>query len=302
MKDQVFELENFRGPMDLLLHLIREQEMEIIEVDLARLCDQYLAAIDVIKALDVNLAGEFLVMASTLMLIKSRTILPREEVDLEEELDPGDELILQLLEYRKYKSLAFELGRRSADRHRRWARGADDVPDAPEPELEELGLWDLVGTYARLVEELGLRRTFHTMDRERPLRDFMKDVVATLLENDACDFRGLVMGAGGKEAVFPVFLSLLELIRTGQVVAKQEEVRGEIVVRLRQDRDQGRLSALFGDDAPVDDAEGEAETGIENVDPPDPRPATLEPARVQAEPRERSEPGPLAGSGEDAIV
>ncbi len=286
MKDQVFELENFRGPMDLLLHLIREQELEIVEVDLTRLCDQYLAAIHAIQALDVNLAGEFLVMASTLMLIKSRTLLPREEVDLAEELDPGDELILQLLEYRKYKSLAFELGRRSEDRHRRWARGVDDVPDAPDPELEDLGLWDLVGTYARLVEELGLRRTFHALDSERPLREFMKDVVARLLEQDSWDFRGLVLGAGGKEAVFPVFLSLLELIRTGQVVADQETARGEIVVRLRQDRDERRLAALFGEELPDPDAE--------------PEPAQVAPSRPAR--RVEATPGPLAASGEDGIV
>jgi segregation and condensation protein A len=102
MTDQLFELENFRGPLDLLLHLVREQELEITDVDLSRLCDQYLAALALMRELDINVAGEFLVLASTLVLIKSRAILPREEIDLSEELDPGDDLILQLLEYRKF--------------------------------------------------------------------------------------------------------------------------------------------------------------------------------------------------------
>ena len=78
MTDQLFELENFRGPLDLLLHLVREQELEITEVDLSKLCDQYLAALEIMRQLDINVAGEFLVMASTLVLIKSRAILPRE--------------------------------------------------------------------------------------------------------------------------------------------------------------------------------------------------------------------------------
>ncbi len=138
MTEQLFELENFRGPLDLLLHLVREQEVEITEVDLSRLCDQYLTALDVMAELDINVAGEFLVLASTLLLIKSRSILPREEVDLSEELDPGDELILQLLEYRKFKSLALELGHRAAERALRHPRGASEVPPEEQPTLEEV--------------------------------------------------------------------------------------------------------------------------------------------------------------------
>jgi len=87
--DQVVELENFRGPLDLLLHLVREQEMEITDVALGRVCDQYLTTLERMRELDIDIAGDFLVIASTLMLIKSRSILPREDVDLAEELDPG---------------------------------------------------------------------------------------------------------------------------------------------------------------------------------------------------------------------
>ncbi len=265
MKDQHFELDNYRGPLDLLLHLIREHEMEVTEVSLASLCDQYLEAIDKMESLDVNVAGEFLVTAATLMLIKSRTILPTEEVDLEEELDPGDELILQLLEYRKYKTLALELRRRSESRALRATQGLRDMPAPEEPELEDVELWDVVNLYARLVEELGLRRRFDTMRHEKPLKEYMAVVVDCLLQEGKWEFTKLVDLQGGKESLFPVFLSVLELTRTGQVAVSQESTGGTIVVELRQDRDQDRLDALFGN-ADIDDEGDEDEGAAEPVE------------------------------------
>src|SRR5262245_11685429 len=145
MNEPLFVLEDFRRPPDLLLHLVREQELEITDVDLSRLCDQYLAALEIMRRLDINVAGEFLVMASTLVLIKSRAILPREEVDLSAEIDPGDELILQLLEYRRYKTLSLALQRRAEERALLHPRGASEVPPAQAPELAEGSVWDLVG-------------------------------------------------------------------------------------------------------------------------------------------------------------
>ncbi|HVQ26936.1 MAG TPA: segregation/condensation protein A [Planctomycetota bacterium] len=246
MNEQLFELENFRGPLDLLLHLVREQELEITEVDLSRLCDQYLAALEIMRKLDINVAGEFLVMASTLVLIKSRAILPREEVDLTAELDPSDELILQLLEYRKYKTLSLELARRAGERDRRFTRGAHEVPPDEEPPLEEVSLWDLVGTFARLVEELGLQRRFDTLTAQKPLKEYMRAVLDALLEQESWGFQELLARAGGEEAVYGVFLSILELVKSRQVDAAQDPEGGEIRVRLRADRDPSRLAGLFG--------------------------------------------------------
>jgi segregation and condensation protein A len=248
MADQLFELDNFRGPLDLLLHLVREQELEITEVDLSRLCDQYLAALAVMRELDINVAGEFLVLASTLVLIKSRAILPREEVDLSEELDPGDELILQLLEYRKFKTLSLELERRAADRSRRHPRGAHEVPPQEEPELAEVGLWDLVGSFARLVEELGLRRRFDTLRQEKPLRAYLQAVLARLLERERWSFRELVTADGGDAEVFGTFLALLELVKSRQIVVRQDEAGGTIMLQLRADRDESALAGLFRDE------------------------------------------------------
>jgi segregation and condensation protein A len=266
--DQIFELDNFRGPLDLLLHLVREQEVEITEVDLSRLCDQYLAALDTLRGLDINVAGEFLVVASTLVLIKSRAILPREEVNLEEELDPGDELILQLLEYRRYKTLSLALQRRAEERALRHARGASDVPPAEEPELAEVSMWDLVGSYARLVEELGLKRGFDTLKQEKPLKAYLRDVLDNLLARPEWTFRDLLLASGGPEGVFGVFLSVLELVKSRQVRVSQEETGGEIRIALREDRDDSVLSGLFTDTAAPKTAVVEGEEPPEAGAPP----------------------------------
>jgi segregation and condensation protein A len=253
--EQIFELENFRGPLDLLLHLVREQEVEITEVDVSRLCDQYLAAIEVLKELDIDLCGEFLVMASTLVLIKSRAILPREEINLAEEIDPGDELILQLLEYRRYKTLSLALAQRAEHRSLLHPRGASEVPPAEEPELAEVSMWDLVGSYARLVEELGLRRGFDTLRQEKPLKAYLKDVLDNLLAQQSWSFRDLMLASGGRDAIFGCFLSVLELVKSRQVRVEQAENGGEITIALREDRDESVLAGLFTDTAAPKTAE-----------------------------------------------
>ncbi|MHC5211006.1 MAG: segregation and condensation protein A [Planctomycetota bacterium] len=290
MKDQLFELENFRGPLDLLLHLVREQELEITEVDLSRLCDQYLSALQLMRDLDINVAGEFLVLASTLVLIKSRAILPREEVDLSEELDPGDELILQLLEYRKFKTLSLELERRAQDRARRHPRGAHEIPPQDEPELEEVGLWDLVGSFARLVEELGLRRRFDTLRQEKPLRAFLQAVLERLLERERWSFRDLVMSSGGESEVFGTFLALLELVKSRQVVVVQDETGGPISLTLRADRDESALAGLFRDE---EEGAVVAPAGTPPETPPETSPIA---------PAERPDPEPLAEDDEGSMV
>lgn len=269
MTDQVFELDNFRGPLDLLLHLVREQELEIEDVDLSRLCDQYLAAISAMQAVDINVAGEFLVMASTLLLVKSRALLPREEeVDLEEELDPGDELIQQLLEYRKYKTLSMELGQRAEERSLRLQRGTRELPPDEENELEEIEIWDLVGSFVRLMEEIGLQREFHTLSAERPLREYIRDTLHLLASRPRWTLREIVEASGPRDQVYGYFLSLLELVKTQQVRVHQEGHVREIQIELREDRDPSRLSFTdvepLGDDAP--DAEPAAETSDASAD------------------------------------
>src|SRR5262245_51582246 len=152
-----FELGNFAGPLDLLLYLVQKEEMDIREVSLVRICDQYIAHIKDLKAVDVDRAGEFLVMAATLMSIKARSLLPREEVDLAKELAPEEELIQRLLEYRQLKEVTRVLDRRAVGRgliH----QSRPQVTDAGVP-LEELGVWHLVEAFRKVLADSGLDRT-----------------------------------------------------------------------------------------------------------------------------------------------
>src|SRR5690349_11713434 len=125
--------EVFHGPMDLLLHLVREQEVEIHEIELSRVVEGFLAYLGGLKDLDIEVAGDFVVMAATLMSIKSRSLLPREEIDLQKELDPRDELIQRLIEYRRFKEASDQLGQRYALRELSFERGESGL-EAPADE------------------------------------------------------------------------------------------------------------------------------------------------------------------------
>lgn len=270
MTERYVELSNFRGPLDLLLHLVRERELEITEVALAQVCDQYLAYVARLDALDIDDQSEFLVVAATLMLIKSRQLLPGEEVDLAEELDTEDPLILQLLEYRRYKTLSIELARRAQDRALRATRGTHEVPPPEDPELEDVSVWDLAGTFARLFEEIGLQRRFDTLRQdERPLREFMHVILERLAERDAWSFRELVLD-GSAESLIGSFLAVLELAKSGQITVEQDSAGAEILIRLREDRDEHSLATLLGTgtdaESPGDAAEHEGRAASDGRD------------------------------------
>ena len=156
------ELPVFSGPMDLLLHLVKQQEVDIHDVKITLVLDQYLAHIDVLEALDLADIGDFVVMASTLMEIKSRELLPREEVDLEQELNPKDDLIRRLLEYKRYR----DISRRLAGMMERRGQMVAPVIAVPKEllngategkdfDLGSIQVWDLTEAFAKLLEETG---------------------------------------------------------------------------------------------------------------------------------------------------
>ncbi|MEW6074145.1 MAG: segregation/condensation protein A, partial [Planctomycetota bacterium] len=166
----------FQGPMDLLLHLVREQEVEIHEIEIAKILDGYLAYLEALEELDVEFAGDFLVMAASLMAIKSRSLLPREEVNLEEELDPRDELIQRLLEYRRFREAADGLETAWNERVRQVPRGwRGEVEETAEREFElgELTIWDLFSVYSRLLRETEADRPQHIAGDPHPLRFYV---------------------------------------------------------------------------------------------------------------------------------
>lgn len=231
----------FQGPMDLLLHLVREQEVEIHEVEISRVLKGYLEYLHAMKELDIEVAGEFLVMAATLMAIKSRSLLPRENVDLDEGLDPKDELIQRLIEYRRFREASENLGTRYAVRSLQHPRGASPIPEpeaGPEFELGEVTTWDLLAQFSRLMRETLANRPHQVTRDRRPLRHFVEEMARILQDRRGSSLKDLVYAVDAeptRESLIGSFCALLELARLGLVRLTQDAPASEIAIDLRDD-------------------------------------------------------------------
>lgn len=266
MKDYTVRLDRvFQGPMDLLLHLVREQEVEIHEVEISRVIEGYLAYLELLRDLDIELAGDFVVMAATLMSIKSRSLLPREEVDLEDELDPRDELIQRLLEYRRFKEAAQSLHWSQHERDQLHARGAfpELAEERPEPTLDlgDLTPWDLLGVFSRLMRETRANQPHHVAGDPRPLRYYVGTLARAARDAGSSSLRALLLGIDPhptRETLVGAFCALLELIKLGVVTAEQRERGAEIEIVFQPDV-EGDIEHLleaerFEDEPPPPDA------------------------------------------------
>lgn len=228
----------FEGPLDLLLHLVRREELSIYDIPIARITDQYLQYLRQMTELDLEIASEFLVMAATLLQIKARMLLPRPpksegEVG-EEEADPRQMLVEQLLEYKRYKEAADELSGLAAEEALRFSRPPVDIP-AAEPGLpDDLDLARLMSALRSLLAEAeptpppAIRRDSFT------IRQRMDFVLARLSESGSVAFRSLFGLRFTRGEVVATFLAVLELVRNQLVAVRQTTRLGEIEIELRQ--------------------------------------------------------------------
>lgn len=225
----------FSGPMDLLLHLVREQEVEIQDIEIHTIVREYLAYLKALADLDIEAAGDFVVMAATLMAIKSRSLLPKEELDLEEELDPKDELILRLLEYRRFRGASEDLEQRWVDRSLHFDRGwrGEIAQSRVEPSLDigELGAFDLLGVWSRLQRETLANRP-HTVTTEgKPLRHYVRALAQRLQRAGTLSLLTAARQEAGeevseaeyKDSLVGSFCALLEMAKLGLVKLNQPE-------------------------------------------------------------------------------
>lgn len=265
----------FQGPMDLLLHLVREQEVEIHEIEISRVIDGYLEYVRNLRDLDIEVAGDFLVMAATLMSIKSRSLLPSEEIDLQKELDPRDELIQRLIEYRRFKEASDELGERYEIRNRSFPRGnlgAEEPSVEPELDLGELTSWDLLAAFSRLMRETLGNRPHQVVRDARPLRFYVRTMAHTLRGREGMNLRDLVLSIDAepsRESLIGSFCALLELAKLGLITVAQAETQGDIQVALRPEH--------------AEDLDAVVENSVLDDEQPPPAPE-------QAPPAEREEP------------
>ncbi|MBI4881363.1 MAG: segregation/condensation protein A [Planctomycetes bacterium] len=232
-------LDNFSGPLDLLLHLIREEEVEIHDIPIATICDRYFEYLKGLEQLDVDLASEFLVMAATLMLIKSRKLLPVEEaVDLDEELDPEDELIQQLLAYKQFKLASRDLDGLALERSRIFPYAPPrQAGQEQEVELDEVDVWDLLRAFSAILAETGLDRAPRLIPNEKPLREVIDEVFRIVRAARSITFKGLFEGQKDRQEVLGRFLALLELLRRRRIRAVQAGCFADIEIVLLDERD-----------------------------------------------------------------
>ncbi len=229
------KLDTFQGPLDLLLYLVKRNEIDIFDIPVARIADQFLEYLRLLELIDVEQAGEFLVMAATLMEIKSRLLLPRSEEAGPEEADPRLELVRQLVEYKKFKDAATLLDAQAERQLSRLPRLPVELPDAPDPArqpLRTVELWDLVSAFGRLMREtLALQPQQIVMDHT-PLQVYVEQLLQRLGEQPRLPFSALFTPLYQRSRLVGLFLALLEMMKARLLLVEQPEIFGEIFVRL----------------------------------------------------------------------
>src|SRR5687768_4367893 len=208
-------LENFEGPLDLLLHLIKRNEVNIYEIPISLITQQYLEYIDLMQELNLDVAGEFLVMAATLIHIKSRTLLPRPDPAQEDpEEDPREALIRRLLEHQKFKAAAELLHERETLRSAQWTRPdgrvAEIAGEAPEPEIE-VDLFSLISAFRSVVERAKQRPALYLPSEQISIESRIEQLLAKLSETEACGFEDLFADVQTRAGMIVTFLAMLEM-------------------------------------------------------------------------------------------
>ena len=230
-------LQNFQGPLDLLLHLIKKNEVNIYDIPITLITAQYLEYIDLMQEMNLDVAGEFLVMAATLIHIKSRELLPRpdpSQVDPEE--DPREALMRRLLEHQKFKAAAELLHERETLRSAQWTRPdgpiAEIAGEAPEPEVE-VDLFSLISAFRAVVERTKQRPKLYLPGEQIPIEERIEQLLSRLSETEACGFEDLFDDIQTRAGLVVTFLALLEMIRLKLIRVFQSGVVGPIRIYKR---------------------------------------------------------------------
>jgi segregation and condensation protein A len=246
-------IENFEGPLDLLLHLIKKNEINIYDIPVAMIAQQYLEYLEAMEELNLNVAGDFLVMAATLLQIKSKMLLPVDEAadDDEDGPDPREELVRRLLEYKAFKEAARQLDdQEKIWREIFWREQAPLVEEVEEElPLENVSLFDLVDALKEVLERNPSSRLIEIIPDNLTVRERMNLILETLEGKDSVSFAALFEGSGHRMVVVVTFLALLELMRLRIARVFQAETFGPILV--------SRMFSLVPDPAELDDLDVE---------------------------------------------
>ncbi len=284
MSDYRVQLEVYDGPMDLLLYLIRRDEIDIYDLPVAKITEQYLAYINLMEELDVDLAGEFLVMAATLIELKSLMVIPREQNPEDEQgegaTDPSDprlELIHQLLEYKRFKDAAGMLEDCAEERSNKFHRPLADLQrlkqelkSEQELDMESVQIWDLMDAFARLMTAtMAARATHDVVEDETPIDVYEVRILTMAQQAKPLIFEAVFREATSREEFVGLFLAILELMRHRLIRIEQEKAFGTIYVfpLTESDPQQAVLNTISGAAIQSEEEELLREVGMEKPEP-----------------------------------
>jgi segregation and condensation protein A len=288
--DYRVELDVYNGPLDLLLYLLKRDELDICDIPIARITDSYMGYVRMLKelsnreGLDINVAGDFLVMAATLMEIKSAMLLPKPPASqgdgsrsaADELSDPRYELVQKLLEYKRFKDAANALDDKQTEHAARFPRypalrkTVSDEEDAPPVDLDEVQVWDLLQAFNRLMQEVGVNRgKFHEVTYDdTPIDLHAADIEDRLNREGRLTLRDLIVGRRTKSEMVGVFLALLELIREKRILVEQSDDLGDIEISNAPPEHRAtyaHASLHLAEDVAADDAQPATEVTEEEL-------------------------------------
>jgi len=228
------QLEVFEGPLDLLLYLIKKDELDVYDIPIERITNQYMQYMGLMQMLDLNIAGEFIVMAATLMMIKSRMLLPVEErAEMEEEEDdPRWDLIRQLVEYKKFKDAAIHLEDLEERQQDVFPRGSDTAKLGPESDvsLHDVSIFDLITAFSEVLKNVKTEELKEIFAEHVTVGEKIEMLTDMIAKEEHVPFSSIFKGSGTRGEIVCTFLAILELIRLKQIVARQDQSFGEIMI------------------------------------------------------------------------
>lgn len=233
--DYRVEIDTFSGPLDLLLYLVRRQEVDVLNLPIAEITARFLEFLEVLQVLDLDLIGDFVVMASSLIEIKSRMALPGPDEPpelVEPDEDPRADLVRQLLEYKRYKDASRMLEEQAAEWQRRYPRLTDDRPrggnDPSRDLIKEVELWDLVSALSRVLRKHTDSGPSTVVYDDTPIGVYLERIKARVLAEQRVTFSSFFAGSNSRSRIIGIFLALLELLRHHQFRAEQPQEYHEI--------------------------------------------------------------------------
>jgi segregation and condensation protein A len=243
--DYKVELEVFEGPLDLLLYLIKRDEVDIYDIPIETITNQYMEYLNVMKMLDLNIAGEFIVMAATLMMIKSRMLLPVDERDEEEEEeeDPRWDLVRQLVEYKKFKDIAGQLHEREFIQENIFEFGGKSAvelePDDTGVVMQDVSIFDLITAFNDVLKNAPQETLGEIAADKYTVADKIDYVLKTIRSKGSIRFTAMFGEKASRNEIICTFLAMLELLRLRHIKAVQDEHFGEIMItRSEEDADE----------------------------------------------------------------